>query len=106
VPKVIADQGDHAARRFLEFLAATIRNKNTRLAYYRAAVRFFAWVDQHQLGEFADIEPLHIAAYVEAMTRETFFGGKNISHAHQENVDMRQNPADSPQARAPFYCAR
>ncbi|WP_281932721.1 hypothetical protein [Methylocystis iwaonis] len=33
VSKVIAD--DHAARRFLEFFAATIRNKNTRLAHYR-----------------------------------------------------------------------
>ena len=30
VPRVIADAGDHAARRFLEFFAATIRNKNTR----------------------------------------------------------------------------
>lgn len=70
VPRVIADAGDNAARRFLEFFAATIRNKNTRLAYYRAAVRFFDWCDQHQLGELADIEPLHIAAYVEAMTRD------------------------------------
>jgi hypothetical protein len=34
---VIAGAGDHAARRFLEFFAATIRNKNTRMAYYRAA---------------------------------------------------------------------
>jgi len=36
VPRVIADAGDQAARRFLEFFAATIRNKNTRLAYYHA----------------------------------------------------------------------
>jgi hypothetical protein len=40
VPRVIA--GDRAARRFLEFFAGTIRNKNTRMAYYRAATRFFA----------------------------------------------------------------
>jgi hypothetical protein len=33
VPAVIAGAGDHAARRFLEFFAATIRNKNTRMAY-------------------------------------------------------------------------
>jgi hypothetical protein len=26
--------GEHAARRFLEFFAATIRNKNRRVAYY------------------------------------------------------------------------
>jgi hypothetical protein len=43
VPRVIAAAGDQAARRFLEFFAATIRNKNTRMAYYRAVVRFFAW---------------------------------------------------------------
>jgi hypothetical protein len=35
--------GDKAVRRFLEFFAATIRNKNTRMAYYRTAARFFAW---------------------------------------------------------------
>ena len=45
VPILIADAGDHAARRFLEFFAATIRNKNTRMAYYRAACHFFAWVE-------------------------------------------------------------
>jgi hypothetical protein len=30
-------------------------------------VRFFAWRDHHKVGEIADIEPLHVAAYVEAM---------------------------------------
>jgi hypothetical protein len=34
VPAAIAEAGDRAARRFLEFFAATIRNKNTRLAYW------------------------------------------------------------------------
>jgi site-specific recombinase XerD len=67
VPAVIADAGDHAARRFLEFFAATIRNKNTRLAYYRAVCHFFAWVEQHRIGELADIEPIHVAAYIEAL---------------------------------------
>jgi integrase/recombinase XerD len=67
VPAIVADAGDRAARRFLEFFAATIRNKNTRMAYYRAACRFFAWCDQHNHGGLADIEPLHVAAYIEAM---------------------------------------
>src|SRR5271165_7198028 len=70
VPRVIAAAGDKAARRFLEFFAATIRNKNTRMAYYRAAARFFAWCDHHKIGEIADIEPLHVAAYVEAMGKD------------------------------------
>ena len=58
VPAVIASAGEHAARRFLEFFAATIRNKNARMAYYRAACHFFAWVEQHQIGELADIEEI------------------------------------------------
>jgi len=39
VPTAIAAAGEPAARRFLEFFAATIRNKNTRMAYYRASIR-------------------------------------------------------------------
>jgi hypothetical protein len=31
VPAMIADADDRAARRFLEFFAADIRNKNTRM---------------------------------------------------------------------------
>ena len=67
VPAAIANAGDHATRRFLEFFAAQIRNKNTRMAYYRAACSFFAWVEQHRIGELADIEPVHVAAYIERL---------------------------------------
>ena len=70
VPRAIAAAGDKAARRFLEFFAATIRNKNTRTAYYHATVRFFAWCDRHKIGEIADIEPLHVAAYIEAFGKD------------------------------------
>ena len=70
MPRAVAAAGDGATRRFLEFFAATIRNKNTRMAYYRACCRFFAWCDQHRLGAIADIEPLHVAAYVEAMAKD------------------------------------
>jgi site-specific recombinase XerD len=72
VPRVIADAGDKAARRFLEFFAATIRNKNTRMAYYRAAARFFAWCDHHKIGEIVDIEPLHVATYIETLGKAGF----------------------------------
>jgi site-specific recombinase XerD len=67
VPAIVADAGDTAARRFLEFFAATIRNKNTRMAYYRAVTDFFAWVDRHKIGQLVDIEPLHVATYIEAL---------------------------------------
>jgi site-specific recombinase XerD len=67
VPMMIANAGDHAARRFLEFFAAQIRNRNARMAYHRATCHFFAWVEQHQIGELADIEPIHVAAYIEVL---------------------------------------
>jgi Phage integrase, N-terminal SAM-like domain len=67
VPVMIADAGERAVRRFLEFFAASINNDNTRMAYYRAACSFFAWLDQHRIGGLADIEPLHVAAYVKAL---------------------------------------
>ena len=55
VPATIAASGDRAARRFLEFFAATIRNKNTRRAYYRAVTDFFALVERHRIGQLVDI---------------------------------------------------
>ena len=67
MPAAIASAGDHAARRFLEFFAATIRNKNTRLAYYRATCNFFGWIEEHGIVELVDIEPIHVAAYVESL---------------------------------------
>src|SRR5262249_51910265 len=67
VPALIADAGEQAARRFLAFFAVTIRNRNTRMAYYRAALQFFAWCDRHQLGQLVAIEPLHVAAYIEGL---------------------------------------
>jgi site-specific recombinase XerD len=67
VPSMIAEAGDRAARRFLDFFAASIENDNTRMAYYRAACSFFAWLDQYDVGELADIEPFHVAAYIKAL---------------------------------------
>jgi integrase/recombinase XerD len=67
VPGIVADAGDKAARRFLEFFGATIRNKNTRAAYYRAVELFFVWCDRRRIRELAHIEPLHVAAYIEGL---------------------------------------
>src|ERR1700681_4002735 len=45
VPALIAAAGDHAARRFLKFFAANIRNPHTRRAYSRAVSEFMTWCD-------------------------------------------------------------
>jgi integrase/recombinase XerD len=65
VPAIIADAGDHAARRFLEFFTANIRNPNTRAAYAQAVAQFLRWCDGRRL-RLRDIEPMAVAAYIES----------------------------------------
>lgn len=67
LPAIITAAGDHAARRFIEFFTATIRNKNTRKAYARAVADFLTWCDGHRLT-LASIEAVHVAAYIEQIT--------------------------------------
>src|SRR4051794_3899246 len=64
IPATIADEGERAAHRFFEFFTANIRNPNTRRAYHRAALAFFAWMQGRGLTLGA-IRPPHVAAYVE-----------------------------------------
>ena len=56
-----------AAKRFLEFFAAQIRNSNTRRAYFHAVLEFSAWCEAQNFTELVDIEPLHVAAYIEIL---------------------------------------
>ncbi len=64
IPATIADEGEGAAHRFFEFFTANIRNPNTRRAYHRAALAFFAWSHFRGLALGA-IRPPHVAAYIE-----------------------------------------
>ncbi len=41
IPSLIADAGEQAAWRYVDFFTANIRNPNTRRAYARACARFF-----------------------------------------------------------------
>lgn len=69
LPAVIARAGEKASRRFVEFFTATIRNGNTRRAYARAVADFLGWCDLGGLSLTA-IEPVHVAAFIEQLTRE------------------------------------
>ncbi|MCS3827672.1 site-specific recombinase XerD [Salinibacter ruber] len=64
LPAVLQDAGEDASDRVIEFFTAEIRNENTREAYGRAVRRFFRWAAHRQL-DLSDIEPVHVAAYVE-----------------------------------------
>ena len=64
VPTLIADAGDLAAWRYVEFFTANIRNANTRRAYARACTTFFAWCDERGLT-LTTIRPHDVATYIE-----------------------------------------
>ncbi len=67
IPPALFLAGPEASRRFWEFFAANIRNKNTRRAYYKAACRFSEWCERRRLGELASVTPIHVAAYIEEL---------------------------------------
>jgi integrase/recombinase XerD len=68
LPALIVDAGERAAKRFVEFFAANIRNPNTRRAYARAVADFFAWCEGRGVG-LQQVEPIHVAAHIEELTR-------------------------------------
>src|SRR4051794_146107 len=63
LPAAIADQGEKAAERFFTFFTDQIPNANTRAAYYRNALRFFAWTARKRLSLPA-IKSYHVSAYL------------------------------------------
>ena len=69
IPRLIADAGDAAGWRYVEFLTATIRNPNTRRAYARACNRFFGWCEMRGLA-LEKIRPFDVAAWVEQLQQE------------------------------------
>ena len=55
-------------QRFWEFFGANIRNANTRMAYVTAAYRFADWCEARDLA-LGQVEPLHVARYIEQLGR-------------------------------------
>jgi site-specific recombinase XerD len=66
VPALIADAGDAAGWRYVEFFTANIRNPHTRRAYARACSRFFAWCEERGLT-LTTIRPYDVATYIETL---------------------------------------
>jgi site-specific recombinase XerD len=66
VPALIADLGDQASWRYIEFFTANINNDHTRRADARACNRFFAWCEQRGLT-LAAIRPFDVAAWVKEL---------------------------------------
>jgi hypothetical protein len=66
VPALIADAGDDAGWRYVEFFTANIRNPHTRRAYARACGRFFAWCEDRGLT-ITVIRSHDVATWVEEL---------------------------------------
>src|SRR5258708_33779008 len=65
LPAAIGRAGEAAAWRFVEFFAATIRNRNTRAAYAEAVSQFFAWCEHHRVYTLDQVKPIVVAADIE-----------------------------------------
>lgn len=55
------------AKRVLEFFTANIRAPNTRKAYAKAAGDFAIWCERRSLDHLRNVQPIHVAAYVEEL---------------------------------------
>jgi len=69
-PALIAAAGESAQLGVLEFFTANIRNRNTRRAYAQAVREFLAWCEAHRVPSITAVQPMHVAGYLEGLTRE------------------------------------
>ena len=56
-------------KRLRDFFSSHIRNRNTRRAYMEAVRQFSAFCAQHDIEDLAQVEPVHVAAFVEDQLR-------------------------------------
>lgn len=65
LPVIVSNAGEQARWRFIEFFVATIRNRNTRRAYYNAVTQFFDWLGLVGVSSLSQITPSLVGAYIE-----------------------------------------
>jgi site-specific recombinase XerD len=54
-------------KRFLEFFTAHLANDHTRKAYLNAVKHFATWCDLQGLTQLTNVQPIHIAAYIQTI---------------------------------------
>ena len=67
VPALFAGAGESASKRFIEFFTASIRNPNTRRAYFNTTAAFSDWCGQHGNNDLVVVELVHVAGYIEQL---------------------------------------
>ncbi len=68
LPALVITSGEQAARRYVDFFTSNIRNRHTREAYGRAMSEFLAWCEVQEVRSLADVQPIHVAAWIEEQT--------------------------------------
>jgi site-specific recombinase XerD len=71
LPAILPDAGEDAVTRVIEYFTARIRNPHTRRAYFRYAIDFLRWCEDHGLRDLRAIKPARVAAYIEQL-QETY----------------------------------
>ena len=69
LPSIFTAQ-PQARKRMRDFFSSHIRNKNTRRAYLEAVRQFSAFCAGVGIEDLAQVEPIHVAAFVEDQLRE------------------------------------
>ena len=64
---VLFTVSEKAAKGFIDFFTATIRNRNTRRAYFNAAELFSEWCRSRGL-DLARLQTFHVSSYVEELS--------------------------------------
>jgi integrase family protein with SAM-like domain len=82
MPAMLEVAGPRVRKRVLEFFGASIRNDNTRKAYMKSCTAFFDFLDDNGVEAIEDIEPLQVAAYLEAMQAE----GRSVATQKQHRA--------------------
>jgi integrase/recombinase XerD len=103
VPAILANAGENAATKFLEFFAARIRNLNTREAYARACAQFLVWSEQHltaikMLFDYlviSQIVPVNPAAPVKGPTHVVKRGKTPVLNVEDARTLLASIPTDS-----------
>ena len=112
LPPIVTATGPAAQRHFLEFFAATIRNAHTRRAYARGVVDFLDWCAMRGATTLPQVQPLHVAAWIEELGRhvavptvkQRLAGVRHLFDWLVRAQVVAQNPAVS--VRGPAYSAR
>src|ERR1035441_628780 len=68
LPSIFTARSEARAR-MRDFFSSHIRNPNTRRAYQEAVRQFSAFCAEHGIVDLAEVEPIHVAAFVEVQIK-------------------------------------